>query len=180
MARRVFQCMHPMVSPLSLANVLTLFVAFFCLWTMSPQARGGVVRLWRLALPAAFAAVVALMLLSSMFDASLRHDAEWVIALLLGGIIGRTRGWTLSIEIDQRWGLVRLPRTADGLVVAAGVVGLALADFTSAALEDPLIEPVHIAAAAAFFAGFLACRALAIIVRATRAPHVGLNDATGG
>ena len=50
-----------MISPLSLANVLTLFAAFFCLWTMSPQARGGVVRLWRLAIPAAFAAVVALM-----------------------------------------------------------------------------------------------------------------------
>jgi len=33
-----------MISPLSLANVLTLFVAFFCLWTMSPQARGGVVQ----------------------------------------------------------------------------------------------------------------------------------------
>lgn len=169
-----------MISPLSLANVLTLFVAFFCLWTMSPQARGGVVRLWRLAMPAAFAAVVALMLLSSMFDASLLHDAEWVIALLLGGFIGRTRGWTLPIEIDQMWGLVRLPRARDGLVVAMGVVGLALTDFTSAALEDAVIEPVHVAAGSAFCAGFLACRALAIIVRATRAPHVGLHDATRG
>jgi len=39
---------------------------------------------------------------------------------------------------------------------------------------------VHVAAASAFCAGFLGCRALAIIVRATRAPHVGLHDATHG
>lgn len=169
-----------MISPLSLSNVLTLFVAFFCLWTMSPQSRGGVVRLWRLAMPAAFAAVVALMLLSSIFDASLEHDAEWVIALLLGGIIGRTRGWTLAVDIDHRWGLVRLPRTLDGLVIAGGVVALAVIDFTSSALEGAVIQPVHVAAASAFCAGFLACRALAIIVRATRAPHVGLHDPTRG
>ncbi len=169
-----------MISPLSLANVLTLFVAFFCLWTMSPQARGGIVRLWRLAMPAAFAAVVALMLLSSIFDATLQHDAEWVLALLLGGFIGRSRGWTLPVEIDQRWGLARLPRTVDALVIAAGVVAVAAIDFTSSALEDALIDPSHVAAASAFCAGFLGCRALAIIVRASRAPHVGLRDATHG
>jgi hypothetical protein len=169
-----------MISPLSLANVLTLFVAFFCLWTMSPQSRGGVVRLWRLAVPAAFAIVVALMLLSSMYDATLRHDAEWVIALLLGGFIGRTRGWTLPVEIDRRWGLARLPRAVDGLVIAGGVVALAVLDFMSAVLEEVIVEPVHIAAGSAFCAGFLGCRALAIIVRATRAPHVGLRDATRG
>jgi hypothetical protein len=169
-----------MISPLSLANVLTLFVAFFCFWTTSPLSRGGVVRLWRLAIPGVFAAVVALMLLSSVFEATLRHDAEWVIALLLGGFIGRTRGWTLPVEIDQMWGLARLPRTVDGLVIAGGVVVMAAIDFTSAVLEDAMIEPEHVAAAAAFCAGFLGCRALAIIVRATRAPHVGLHDATRG
>jgi hypothetical protein len=118
------------------------------------------------------------MPLSSMFDATIVHDAEWVIALLLGGFIGRTRGWTLPVEIDQRLGLARLPRADDGLLVAGGVVALAIIDFTSAMLEEALIEPVHIAAGSAFCAGFLGCRALAIIVRATRAPHVGLHDAT--
>lgn len=169
-----------MISPLSLANVLTVMVAFVCLWTMSPQSRGGVVRLWRLAMPAAFAAVVALMLLASVFDATFQHDAEWVIALLLGGIIGRTRGWTLPVEIDQMWGLARLPRTVDGLVIAFGLVALAVIDFTSSALEEAVIEPEHVAAGAALCAGFIGCRALAIIVRATRAPHVGLHDATRG
>ena len=51
----------------------------------STTSGGGVMRLWRLAMPAAFATVVALMLLSGMFEATMQHDAEWVIALLLGG-----------------------------------------------------------------------------------------------
>lgn len=120
------------------------------------------------------------MLLSSVFEATFEHDAEWVIALVLGGIIGRTRGWTLAVEIDQRLGLARLPRTVDALVIAFILVGLAALDFISCALEEVFIGPQHVAAGAAFCAGFLGCRALAIIVRATRAPHVGLHDATRG
>ena len=134
-------------------------------------------RLWRLATPAAFAMVVSLVLLASVFEATWQHDVEWLVALVIGGLIGRTRGWTLPVEIDQRWGLVRLPRVKDGTLAAFGVVAVATIDFASAALETALIEPQHIAAGAALCAGFLACRALAIIVRSTRAPHVGLRDA---
>jgi hypothetical protein len=170
----------PMVSPLSLSNVLTVLVALLCLWTMSPQARGGVMRLWRLGVPAAFAAVVSLMLLSSVFAANFRHDIEWVIALALGGVVGRTRGWTLPIDIDHRFGLVRLPRSRDCLFAAYGIVAAAVIDFGGAALEEQPIGPEHLAAFAALCAGFIGCRALAIIVRSTRAPHVGLNDATRG
>jgi hypothetical protein len=166
-----------MIAPLSLSNVLTTLCALFCLWTASPQASGGVWRLWRLATPAAFAAVVSLMLLAGVFEATWQHDAEWLIALLLGGLAGRTRGWALPVEIDQMWGLVRLPRAKDGVFAAAGVVAMAALDFGSAALEEPLLEPQHIAAGSALFAGFLGCRALAVIVRSTRAPHVGLRDA---
>jgi hypothetical protein len=165
----------PMLAPLSLSNVLTVVVALVCFWTMSPQARGGVVRLWRLAIPAAFAAVVALMLLAGVFQATLLHDAEWLAALLLGGLIGRSRGWTLPVEIDQARGLVRLPRAMDGLLMAGGTVALASIDFISAAVDDNVIPPEHVAAAAALCAGFLGCRALAIIARSNRAPHVGLH-----
>ncbi|HSI00828.1 MAG TPA: hypothetical protein VLA02_09515 [Reyranella sp.] len=169
-----------MISPLSLSNVLTVLVALLCMWTMSPQARGGVMRLWRLAVPAAFAAVVSLMLLSAVFESNFRHDIEWVVALVLGGLVGRTRGWTLPIDIDQQWGLVRLPRSMDGLLAAAGIVAVAAIDFAGAALEEQPTGPEHLAAFAALCAGFIGCRALAIIVRSSRAPHVGLNDATRG
>jgi hypothetical protein len=166
-----------MIAPLSLSNVLTVLAALVCLWTMSPQAHGGVWRLWRLATPAAFAAVVALVLLAGVFDATWQHDAEWLAGLLIGGLVGRTRGWTLPVAIDQMWGLVRLPKSIDGLLAALGIVATAAIDFTGAALEAPLVDPQHVAAGAALFAGFIACRALAIIVRSTRAPHVQLHDA---
>lgn len=169
-----------MISPLSLSNVLTVFVALVCFWTMSPQARGGVIRLWRLALPAAFAAVVSLMLLAGVFESSLAHDAEWLAALALGALVGRTRGWALPVDIDHTWGLARLPRSMDGLIAAAGIVVVAVVDFASSMLEDAVIEPEHVAAASALCAGFIGGRALAIITRSTRAPHVGLHDATGG
>ncbi len=167
-----------LIAPLSLSNVLTTLCALLCLWTSSPQASGGVWRLWRLATPAAFAAVVSLMLLAGVFEATWQHDAEWLAALLLGGLAGRTRGWTLPVEIDQMWGLVRLPRSKDALFAAFGMVAMAALDFLSAAMDEAvLLEPQHIAAGSALFAGFIGCRALAIIVRSTRAPHVGLRDA---
>jgi hypothetical protein len=175
----IFEC-DPMISTLSLSNVLTVFVALVCLWTTSPQARGGVMRLWRLALPAAFSAVVALMLLASVFEANLQHDAEWVAALLLGGLIGRARGWALRVDIDQNFGLVRLPRSMDGLVGAFGILAMSVIDFASSVQEEAIIEPEHVASIAAGFAGFIGWRALAMITRATRAPHVRLRDATRG
>jgi hypothetical protein len=166
-----------LIAPLSLSNVLTVLSALLCLWTISPQASGGVWRLWRLATPAAFAAVVALMLLADVFEATWKTDTEWLVALIVGGLIGRTRGWTLPIAIDQMWGLVRLPKSKDGFLAALGVVAMSVLDFASAALEEVIVEPQHIAAGAALFAGFIGCRALAIIVRSTRAPHVELHDA---
>jgi hypothetical protein len=167
-----------MIAPLSLSNVLTVLVALLCLWTMSPQAHGGVVRLWRLAIPACFAAVEALVLLAGVFDATFAHDAEWLAGLVLGAVIGRMRGWTMTVQVDQMWGLVRLPRTNDGRLAALALVALSAIDFTSAALEDPVIEPQHVAAAAALCAGYIGCRALSLIVRSIRAPHVELHTTT--
>ncbi len=167
-----------MIAPLSLSNVLTVLVALLCLWTMSPQAHGGVVRLWRLAIPACFAAVEALVLLAGVFDATFAHDAEWLAGLVLGAVIGRMRGWTMTVQVDQMWGLVRLPRTNDGRMAALALVALSAVDFISAALEDPVIEPQHVSAAAALCAGYIGCRALSLIVRSVRAPHVELHTST--
>jgi len=164
-----------MIAPLSLSNVLTVMLAIACLHTIAPQSRGGVVKLWRLALPPCFAAVEALVLLAGVFDATFGHDAEWVIAALIGALLGRMRGWSMPVEIDRMWELVRLRPSFDGNLAACALVGLSLIDFTSATLEDPIIACDHVAAGASFFAGYLAARAVAIAVRAMRAPHVELQ-----
>ena len=55
-----------MISPLSLSNVATVIFAAICLWTIAAQARGNVVKLWRLAVPPSFAAVQAFVLLAGV------------------------------------------------------------------------------------------------------------------
>lgn len=163
-----------MIGPLSLSNVATVAFAFICLWTIAAQGRGNVVKLWRLAVPACFATVEAFVLLAGVFDATMTSDAEWLAAAIAGGVIGRTRGWAMAVEVDRRQELVRQHPAADGPLAAMLLVLLALTDFTSAVLQEPVIEPQHVAAAAAFCAGYLGCRALAIAVRAARLPHVEL------
>lgn len=165
----------PLIAPLSLSNVATVAFAVICLWTIAPQAWGNVVKLWRLAVPPSFAAVEAFVLLAGVFDATTINDAEWLAAAVVGGVIGRMRGWALAVEVDRRLDLVRQHRSPDALVMGAALVMLAVIDFASAASQDPLIEPQHVAAGAAFCAAYLGCRAIAIAVRAGRLPHVELH-----
>ncbi len=166
-----------MIAPLSLSNVLTVAVAVLCLWTSGSQSSGGVVKLWRLAVPPCLAAVVALVLLAGVFNATIGHDAEWTFGAILGAAAGRTRGWMMHVESDQKWRLVKLPRSFDGLLAAFGLLVLAMIDFAGAAIEDPVIGPQHVAAGAALCAGYLGFRAIATTMRANRAPHVELYDA---
>ena len=64
-----------MIAPLSLSNLITVLFAVVCLWTIASQTRGAVVKVWRLAIPPCFAAVDALVLLASVFEANMQHDA---------------------------------------------------------------------------------------------------------
>lgn len=166
-----------MIAPLSLSNLITVVLAVICLSTILPQARGNVVKIWRLAMPACLAMVVAFILLASVFDADLATDAEWLGALLVGAVAGRMRGWALAMEVDQASSLMRQRRSADGTIAASALVLLTLIDFTSAALHEVWIGPEHLAAAAALFAGFLGSRALAMAVRTARLPHHELHTA---
>jgi hypothetical protein len=155
-------------APLGLSNILTVLCALACVWSVSPEQRGRAMRTTALAVPSAFAGIVALVLLAGVFEATLEHDAEWIGALLLGALIGRARGWSLPVELSLPGGMVRLRARWDGVFMAAGIAVTAIVDFLNAALEQPVLHPAHVAAAAAFCAGFLACRALAILVRHTR------------
>ncbi|MCA0304835.1 MAG: hypothetical protein LCH95_20710 [Proteobacteria bacterium] len=154
-----------MIAPLSLCNLLTVLVAFACYVAASRQAQGGVTRLAQLATPAILAAVVALVLLAGVIAATWQYDLEWLGGLVLGGILGHLRGWRLSLAVDAASDGVLLPAARDVRVAALGLVALAGIDFTSAYLRDAVVEPQHVAALAALFAGYLGCRALAIAAR---------------
>ncbi len=164
-----------MISPLSLANVLTVLIAVTCLSTVAAQSRGEVMKLWRLAVPASLAVVQSLVLLAGVFEANFSHDSEWLIAAIVGSVVGRSRGWSLPFAVDRARDLVRLPRSFDAMFAAIALVGLSFIDFVGAALEDPVVPCDVTAAVSAFFAGYIACRSLAVAVRAGRAPHVELD-----
>lgn len=157
-----------MVSTLSLANGLTLLFAALCLWTMAAQSRGGVTTLGRVALPGGFALMATLMLLAGVFEASFLFDILWVGAFAVGSVIGRIRGWMLSVQSNREAGLVSLPATIDGFIAALALAALSGIDFTSAMLGEALIEPGYVAAASALCAGFLGYRVLVIALRVVR------------
>jgi len=169
-----------MVAPLSLSNLLTVVIAVTCLTTIAQQSRGDVVKIWRLAVPACLAIVQALVLLAGVIDATFVHDAEWVIAAIVGAVGGRMRGWSVFLQVDQSRDLFRMKRNFDGQVAAIGLCVLAFIDFTSAALEERIIGEEHIAAGAALCAGYLVYRAIAVAVRAVRLQHVELLDTLQG
>ncbi len=135
--------MHVIDAPLGLANILTVLSALACLWTVSPEQRGTAMRTSALAVPSAFAAIVALMLLAGVFEATLAHDAEWVVALLLGAFLGRARGWSLPVEVFLPGGMVRPLARWDGVFMAAGIAAMAIVDFLNAALEQPILHPAQ-------------------------------------
>jgi hypothetical protein len=169
-----------MIAPLSLSNLLTVIIAIMCLSTIASQSRGDVVKLWRLAVPACLAVAQALVLLASVIDATFIHDAEWVLAAVVGAIAGRMRGWTMFLQVDQARDLFRARRSYDGQIAAIGLVIFAFTDFVSAALEDPIVDEAHIAAGSALCAGYLTYRAIAVAVRAARLHHVELIETLQG
>jgi hypothetical protein len=74
----------------------------------------------------------------------------------------------MPIDVDRTRDLVRLRPSIDAHLAALGLVALAAIDFTSASLEQAVVPTEHVAAMAAFLAGYLGCRALSIMVRARR------------
>lgn len=167
--------MHAIDAPLGLVNILTLLSALACLWVVSPEGRGRMIRAWVVPVPGALAGLVAIVLLAGVFEAKPIHDAEWIMGLLLGAFIGRARGWSLHVDISATSGVMRVGRRWDGVTFAVGVVAMAVIDLVNAAAEEPILHPAHVAAAAAFCAGFLGCRALALLVRLTRTASGQVN-----
>lgn len=180
LAREIRVKYQSMIAPLSLSNLLTVIIAIMCLSTIASQSRGEVVKLWRLAVPACLAVAQALVLLASVIDATFIHDAEWVLAAIVGAVAGRMRGWTMFLQVDQARDVFRARRSYDGQIAAVGLVLLAFLDFVSAALEDPLVDEAHIAAGSALCAGYLTYRAIAVAVRAVRLHHVELLETLQG
>lgn len=155
-----------MISPLSLSNVLTLIFAVICLTMVLNQRADRVQRISRLLVPPTLAVIVALILLTGVFESGLISDALWLGGAIVGFVLGRLRGRMLPMELLPAPGSVRVAQTADHLAAALALVAVAATDFASAVLREALLEPALVAAVGALCAGFLAGRFLIIAVRA--------------
>ena len=164
-----------MTYPLSLANILTVMAAGACLWSVIPEAQGKVQKLWRLAVPAFLATVVALVMLAGAVT-TFAHDATWSATAVIGVVGGLLRGRSIAVQTDQVWGVVRPQPAIDAAIVALGVVTAALIDAVSGFFpQDALPRQAHLSAASSLFAGYLTGRAWIIGTRAARSSHVDLE-----
>jgi hypothetical protein len=84
------------------------------------------------------------------------------------------RGYWLRIYVDHSWRLMRLQKAHDGLVAAAGLIGLALVEIALAAIgpaDQPTME-----LGLAMVASFLVGRSAAVLLRSRQEPQSDLHD----
>lgn len=160
-----------MVPPLSLSNVLIVLFAGLCLRLVARQTAGRLHRMFWLALPPLLASANALALLAGVVDPGPFDDVAWAAALVLGLLVGRTRGKAVPLEFLPAERAVGVTQTADNVGIGVLLVALSVLDFAAAALEEPLLAPVQVAAGVAFCAGYFAGRAFMLAVRVHQMEH---------
>jgi len=96
----------------------------------------------------------------------------WVVALIVGLVVGAVRGSTMAILVDQVWGRVRLPNGRHTVWIAIALA-LAVAHEVSIAVIGKIMAPYHLFAPAvsAACAGMLLARAVVIAIRIPKAPN---------
>ena len=160
-----------MVFKLNILHLLIVLGAAGCAAVLLREARGRLLHPSRLFAAPLLAAVAALFLLAAVTP-EMRRPELWAVALALGALPGAVRGFTMRLQVDHMWSLIRLPRGRDGLWMAAALGGLSLITVVLTVIdsETTLLE-VLTAAAAAAAAGYLGGRALALYLRTAHAPH---------
>lgn len=164
-------------------NILHLLIALGiagCAIALVREARGRVLRPARLFAAPALAALAALFLLA-VVSPEARHPGLWAAALALGALPGAVRGFTMTLQVDHMWTLIRLPRGRDGLWMAGTLGGLAgLTVVLRLVGQAADTYEALSAAAAAAAAGYLAARAFTLFVRTASAPHRDLVRTLAG
>lgn len=160
-----------MVYKLNILHLLIVLGAAGCAGVVLREARGRLLHPSRLFAAPLLAAVAALFLLAVVAP-EWREPRLWGVALAVGALAGAARGFTMRLQVDHTWTLIRLPRGRDGLWMAAALGGLAFLTvaLTLAGAETAPFEALAAAGAAAV-AGLLAGRALALFVRTAHSPH---------
>lgn len=146
-----------------------------------PEGLGRVLRTWRLLVPPALAALAAFVQVIYPSLQELDQPEMWEFAVI-AGVVGIARGQFMSLDVDQVWNMVRLPRAPEGLLVAGALVLIAIVGVAEAmtfgALRDSETPGfrVLIEIGMAMMAAFLIGRAGAAWFRVPHVPHQELVE----
>jgi hypothetical protein len=102
-----------------------------------------------------------------------KNPGLWMFAIV-AAVAGAARGYVLRFDIDHSWRLIRLQKAHDGLIAAAGLIGLALVEIALATIGpagQPTME-LGLTVAASFLVG----RSAAVLLRSRQEPQSDLHD----
>ena len=161
--------------PITLVDIASVIMAAACVRSTVPDVLAAPRKLWRLGLPPLLGIGVSLLILAGAV-VSFEHDAIWMATTLVGAILGLLRGRQIAVQTDQVWGTVRTPVVYDTVIAAFCIFAIASVDALSGLFKPgTLPRHAHLAAASAFFAGYLAGRAWSLMRRAVRSSHTELE-----
>ena len=107
-----------------IADGVMMLSAIGCLLNTLYERRRDIVRRWRVLATGLLAVIPALILVAYPTPRNIGQVELWMVAalpLLAGG----ARGSFLAMFSDHKWGVIRLRRTYDGILVAAILVAFA-------------------------------------------------------
>lgn len=162
-----------LVSNVYLTHGLMLLCAIAATHSALPESTGRIVPEWRPAVTALLAAMSALALIAYPTWGELKNPGLWMFAIL-ATVAGAARGHWLRVDIDHSWRLIRLQKAYDGLIAAAGLVGLAMVEIALAAIgpaDQPTME-LGLTVVSSFLIG----RSAAVLLRSRQEPQSDLHD----
>jgi hypothetical protein len=161
---------------LFIAHLAAVLLAALALWSMRNEMGGKAATRLDWLLPAAFAVLVAVVLL--VVSPGKRPEL-WLAAIVGGLVVGAGVGLILKVNQDHGRELIRVPPTWDGAGAAALLLLLALARFVSSSLMGRHSSGFGVlAGAATFLSAYIAARY--VVVRFYKAPRSIHLDMTRG
>jgi len=162
-----------LVSNVYLTHGLMLLCALAAAYSALPESTRRIVPEWQPAVTALLAALSALALIAYPTWGELKNPGLWMFAIV-AAVAGAARGYVLRFDIDHSWRLIRLQKAYDGLIAAAGLIGLALVEIALATI-GPAGQPT-MELGLTVFASFLVGRSAAVLLRSRQEPQSDLHD----
>jgi len=162
-----------LIANVHITHVLMLLFALASTFMALPEGKGRVIRQRRLPAAALLGAMAAIALIVYPTWGELKNAGLWMFAILACAA-GVARGYWIRVDIDHRWGLIRLRNAVDGPLAAAGLVLLAVIEIVLANIgpaDQPTME-LGMTVLAAFLVG----RAGAVLMRSRHEPQADLHD----